>query len=349
VLGELVYQLKYRNGPLDDIVDTAGAFVTERWNGVIDCIVPPPPSLHRTKQPALLIASGVAAILGVPSLAAAAVKATATPQMKNVPFTSAARFFPRPSRRAPFTTTREPTDDPITQRTEVRLWLDQELLIRIVRTADHEAACRRHGPCTLLHQVAPIIRVCQVEQDVPSRLSTRDHSHCRRPPSSANASCHERNRAVEPLVHAIANYLCAPGTGAEDFVERLRMRRIWGWALLNQHVQLTPHHVNEQLHAAGSHEVAKQSRRNLETVRVNKEERECHLSTVAAEVVEDGGQTLECITLAGLHVHPSREWFELSELRFERRKIRGISLDEQEIELGGVQQLLAVGGAQQSL
>jgi predicted amidophosphoribosyltransferase len=40
--------------------------------------------LHRTKQPAVLIASGVAASLGVPSLAAAAVKATATPQMKNV-------------------------------------------------------------------------------------------------------------------------------------------------------------------------------------------------------------------------------------------------------------------------
>ena len=29
-LGELVYQLKYRNGPLDDIVDTAVAFVNER-------------------------------------------------------------------------------------------------------------------------------------------------------------------------------------------------------------------------------------------------------------------------------------------------------------------------------
>ena len=28
-LGELVYQLKYRNGPLNDIVDTAVAFVTE--------------------------------------------------------------------------------------------------------------------------------------------------------------------------------------------------------------------------------------------------------------------------------------------------------------------------------
>ena len=28
-LGDLVYQLKYRNGPLNDIVDTAVAFVTE--------------------------------------------------------------------------------------------------------------------------------------------------------------------------------------------------------------------------------------------------------------------------------------------------------------------------------
>jgi competence protein ComFC len=83
-LGELVYQLKYRNGPLNDIVDTAVGFVTERWNGVIDCVVPPPPSLHRTKQPAVLIAAGIAAALGVPSLPAAAVKATATPQMKNV-------------------------------------------------------------------------------------------------------------------------------------------------------------------------------------------------------------------------------------------------------------------------
>ena len=84
-LGELVYQLKYRNGPLNDIVETAVAFVTERWNGVIDCVVSPPPSLHRTKQPAVLIAEGIAGALGVRSLPAAAVKATATPQMKNVP------------------------------------------------------------------------------------------------------------------------------------------------------------------------------------------------------------------------------------------------------------------------
>jgi predicted amidophosphoribosyltransferase len=84
-LGELVYQLKYRNGPLNDIVETGIAFISERWNGLIDCVVPPPPSLHRTKQPAVLIAAGVATSLGVPSLPAAAVKTTATQQMKNVP------------------------------------------------------------------------------------------------------------------------------------------------------------------------------------------------------------------------------------------------------------------------
>jgi competence protein ComFC len=84
-LGELVYQVKYRNGPLNDIVDTAVAFVNERWDGVIDCVVPPPPSLHRTKQPTVLIASGIAAALGVQALAAAVIKATATAQMKNVP------------------------------------------------------------------------------------------------------------------------------------------------------------------------------------------------------------------------------------------------------------------------
>ena len=84
-LGELVYQLKYRNGQLDDIVETAVAFATERWGGSIDCVVPPPPSLHRTRQPAVLIAEAIAKSLGVPTLPNAAVKATATQQMKNVP------------------------------------------------------------------------------------------------------------------------------------------------------------------------------------------------------------------------------------------------------------------------
>lgn len=84
-LGELVYQLKYRNGKPDDIIETAVAFVKERWRGLIDCVVPPPPSLHRTNQPAVIIAEGIAAILGVSSLPSAAIKATATQQMKNVP------------------------------------------------------------------------------------------------------------------------------------------------------------------------------------------------------------------------------------------------------------------------
>lgn len=84
-LGELVYQLKYRNGKPDDIVETAVAFVRERWNDAIDCVVSPPPSLHRTKQPAVVIADGIAKNLGVPALTSAAIKATATQQMKNVP------------------------------------------------------------------------------------------------------------------------------------------------------------------------------------------------------------------------------------------------------------------------
>ena len=84
-LGEFVYQLKYRNGKPDYIVETAVAFITARWDGVVDCVVPPPPSLHRTKQPAVIIAEGIAAHLGVPVLPAAAIKATATQPMKNVP------------------------------------------------------------------------------------------------------------------------------------------------------------------------------------------------------------------------------------------------------------------------
>lgn len=99
-LGELVYQLKYRNGRLDDIVDTAVTFAQERWGGMIDRVVPPPPSLHRSKQPAVLIAEGIAARLEVPALPAAAIKATATPQMKNVPLQERARCCRRPSKQA---------------------------------------------------------------------------------------------------------------------------------------------------------------------------------------------------------------------------------------------------------
>ena len=83
-LGELIYQLKYRNCKPDSIVETAVTFITGKWINVFDCVVPPPPSLHRTKQPAVLIAEGIAAHFGVPVLPAATIKEMATEQMKNV-------------------------------------------------------------------------------------------------------------------------------------------------------------------------------------------------------------------------------------------------------------------------
>ena len=77
-LGELIYQLKYKGGSPDVIVETASVFILERWAGRIDCIVSPPPSLPRARQPAAAIASGVANQIGVQYKAAAVVKATAT-------------------------------------------------------------------------------------------------------------------------------------------------------------------------------------------------------------------------------------------------------------------------------
>lgn len=84
-LGELVYRLKNKGGPAQDVVDTAVDFVSTRWLGQIDCVIAPPPSATRQRQPAVLIATGVARALGVECLGHAVVKAIPTPQMKNVP------------------------------------------------------------------------------------------------------------------------------------------------------------------------------------------------------------------------------------------------------------------------
>ena len=84
-LGELVYQAKYRNGSLEDVAETAAIFARGRWDNGFDCVVAPPPSSYRTRQPALLLAEGVAQRLGIPTLSNAIVKAEATQQMKNVP------------------------------------------------------------------------------------------------------------------------------------------------------------------------------------------------------------------------------------------------------------------------
>lgn len=84
-LGELVYQLKYRGGPPDDIIETATAFVFKHWAGRIGFVVTPPPSLYRTRQPAMILGRGIAKRLGAVYKLAAVVKAEATQQMKNVP------------------------------------------------------------------------------------------------------------------------------------------------------------------------------------------------------------------------------------------------------------------------
>src|SRR5687767_8391771 len=99
-----------------------------------------------------------------------------------------------------------------------------------------------------------------MEKYVSRRLSTGDHSHCRRPPLRPNSLRHEQNRAIETLVHAVADYFRAPGSRIEDLVQRLRVRGAMGWPLLNQHVQLSPHHIDEQLDSAGFHQVSKQLR-----------------------------------------------------------------------------------------
>ena len=59
-LGELLYQLKNQNGPADDIIETAVDFVLRNWPSRVDCVISPPPSIARTRQPAAILASGIA-------------------------------------------------------------------------------------------------------------------------------------------------------------------------------------------------------------------------------------------------------------------------------------------------
>lgn len=88
-LGELLFQLKYRNklDVVSVIVDTAEEFVRKHWEGLprFDCIVPAPASVGtRTVQPVMLLARELAARFGVPTREDAVVKAKATDQMKNI-------------------------------------------------------------------------------------------------------------------------------------------------------------------------------------------------------------------------------------------------------------------------
>jgi len=84
-LGELVYQFKNKNGPPGDIVETAATFVAKQWPSSIDCLIPAPPSIQRSKQPAVVLAEGIAAILKLELLDGVVVKAKPTSAMKDVP------------------------------------------------------------------------------------------------------------------------------------------------------------------------------------------------------------------------------------------------------------------------
>ena len=88
-LGQLVYQLKYlgdRNA-LESIVDTAGDFLKNRWEGLlpVDGLVPVPPSVSsRNFQPAVEIGQALASRLKIPFRTDLIAKISVTPQMKNV-------------------------------------------------------------------------------------------------------------------------------------------------------------------------------------------------------------------------------------------------------------------------
>lgn len=84
-LGELVYQLKNRRGSPDEIIETAADFVAKRWVGSIDCLIWPPPSIARRRQPAAALAEGIGGSLALPAFDNVVIKTQPTPQMKNVP------------------------------------------------------------------------------------------------------------------------------------------------------------------------------------------------------------------------------------------------------------------------
>src|SRR6266850_2103200 len=229
-----------------------------------------------------------------------------------------------PSLRSP----RESCNDPIAQRLKVSFGLDQKLLIRIIRTSNEELTAWRHRPRALLHQVAAVIRVGEVEQHITRGLSSGHHTDRGCPPLCADSPGDKWNRALESIIHASADDLCSPRVGSEDLIERLRVRRSLLRPLLNKHVQLTPHDVDEQLDAPGFHEIRKQLRRNLESVRVHKEECRRHSSAFSLQVAEDRGHLAEGVALAGLDIHTGRHWLQCREFLLKSSEIRRITLDE---------------------
>jgi predicted amidophosphoribosyltransferase len=84
-MGEAVFRLKNRGGPAGDLIETAVDFVRRTWSGRVDCVVWPPPSVPRFRQPAAVLATGIAEALGVTTEPNAVRKVRVTNQLKNLP------------------------------------------------------------------------------------------------------------------------------------------------------------------------------------------------------------------------------------------------------------------------
>jgi competence protein ComFC len=85
-LGELLYQLKYRNdsGALLQIIETLNDFLKESHLDV-NLLVPMPPSnAHRRIQPVIEIARGVNVTSGIAISEKGLLKVKSTPQLKNI-------------------------------------------------------------------------------------------------------------------------------------------------------------------------------------------------------------------------------------------------------------------------
>jgi competence protein ComFC len=84
-VGELLYKLKYRHDQttVDQLAEAAESFL-KTWRPPIDAIVPVPPSIARTHQPVISVATAIAERLKVPLCTDCLTKVKQTPQLKDI-------------------------------------------------------------------------------------------------------------------------------------------------------------------------------------------------------------------------------------------------------------------------
>lgn len=87
-IGELLYSLKYKSDKslLKEILDVTVNFLSNEWkiSGVLDGILPVPPSKSRTFQPVIQVARGISYGLQIPLYEDFLIKVKETSELKNV-------------------------------------------------------------------------------------------------------------------------------------------------------------------------------------------------------------------------------------------------------------------------